>query len=73
VHEGNKTILKTGMLVLLHVVQTGSGAHPAFYPMGTWALTPGVKRQGHEADYSLPTSGEVKKKWVYISTPHTSS
>jgi hypothetical protein len=21
---------------LLHSVQTGSGAHPAFYPMGTW-------------------------------------
>jgi hypothetical protein len=25
---------------LLHSVHTGSGAHPAFYPMGTGALYP---------------------------------
>jgi hypothetical protein len=25
-------------------VQTGSGAHPASYPMGTGALSPGIKR-----------------------------
>jgi hypothetical protein len=30
----------------LHVVQTGSGAHPALYVMGTGALTLGVKRPG---------------------------
>jgi hypothetical protein len=45
-------------------VQTGSGAHPASYPMGT-----GVKRQGREADHSLPTSAEVKKTWIYTSIP----
>jgi hypothetical protein len=33
------------------------------------ALSPGVKRQGHEADYYPPTSAEVKKMWIYISTP----
>jgi hypothetical protein len=32
-----------------------------------------VKRPGHEADHSPPTSAEVKKTWVCTSTPHTSS
>jgi hypothetical protein len=30
---------------------------------------PGVKRQGREADHSPPTSAEVKKMWIYTSTP----
>jgi hypothetical protein len=30
---------------------------------------PGVKRQGREADCSPPTSAEVKKMWIYTSTP----
>jgi hypothetical protein len=50
-------------------VQTGSGAHPAFYPMGTGALCQGVKRPGREADHSPPTSAEVKKMWIFTSTP----
>jgi hypothetical protein len=28
---------------LLHIVHTGSGAHPAYYPMGTRGSFPGVK------------------------------
>jgi hypothetical protein len=32
-----------------------------------WVL--GVKQLGHEADDSPPASVEVKKMWVYISTP----
>jgi hypothetical protein len=43
---------------LLHIVQNGSGAHPASYPMGTGAFSPGVKRPGLEADHSPPTSAE---------------
>jgi hypothetical protein len=31
---------------LLYVVQTGSGAHPAFYPMGTGASFFGGKEAG---------------------------
>jgi hypothetical protein len=31
------------------------------------ALSPGVKRR--EADHSPPTSAEVKKMWIYVSTP----
>jgi hypothetical protein len=30
---------------------------------------PGVKRPGREADHSPPTSAEVKKMWIYTSTP----
>jgi hypothetical protein len=37
------------------------------------ALSPGVKRQGHEADHSPPTSAEVKKMWLYTAIPHTPS
>jgi hypothetical protein len=43
------------------VVQTGSEAHPASYPMVTGGSFPGVKRPGREADHSPPASVEVKK------------
>jgi hypothetical protein len=33
------------------------------------ALSPAVKRSGREADHSPTTSAEVKKTWVYTSTP----
>jgi hypothetical protein len=33
------------------------------------ALSPGVKRAGHEADHSPSSSGEVKKCWSHTSTP----
>jgi hypothetical protein len=33
------------------------------------ALSPGVKRQGREADHLPSTSAEVKKMWIYTSTP----
>jgi hypothetical protein len=33
------------------------------------ALSPGVKWPGLEADHSPPTSAEVKKIWIYTSTP----
>jgi hypothetical protein len=31
-------------------------------------ISPRVKRPGREADYSPPTSAEVKKMWIYTST-----
>jgi hypothetical protein len=44
-------------------VQTGSGAHPASYPMGTEGPFPGGKaRPGRDADHSPPSSAEVKKE-----------
>jgi hypothetical protein len=33
------------------------------------ALSAGVKRPGREAHQSSPTSAEVKKTWIYTSTP----
>jgi hypothetical protein len=50
-------------------VPVGSGAHPASYPMGTEGPFPGGKRQGREADHSPPASAEVKKMWIYTTTP----
>jgi hypothetical protein len=41
-------------------IQTGSGAHPASYPVGTGGVFPGVKRPWREADNSHPTSAHVK-------------
>jgi hypothetical protein len=51
------------------MVQTGSEVYPTFYKMGTGDSFPGVMRQGREADLSPPTSAEVKKMWIYTSTP----
>jgi hypothetical protein len=42
-------------------VQTGSGAHPASYPMGTGGPFPRSKAwPGHDADHLPPSSAEVK-------------
>jgi hypothetical protein len=41
-------------------VQTGLGAHPAFYIMGT-GLFPGVKRPGRGVNNLPPSSTEVKE------------
>jgi hypothetical protein len=54
---------------LRHRVQTGSGAHPASYPVGTRGSYPEIKRLGREADHSVPSSAEVKNSWCYTSTP----
>jgi hypothetical protein len=37
------------------------------------ALSPGIKRPGREADHFPPASAEIKKMWIYTSTPHTPS
>jgi hypothetical protein len=41
-------------------VQTGPGAYPAFYTMGTGSF-PGVKRPERGADHPPLSSAEVKK------------
>jgi hypothetical protein len=41
-------------------------------PPSQWvagAFSPGIKRPGREADHSPTTSAEVKKIWIYTSTP----
>jgi hypothetical protein len=54
----------------MYNVQTGSGAHPAAYPMGIRGLFPGVKRQGREANHSPPSSADVKKGGTVPPLPH---
>jgi hypothetical protein len=55
---------------LLHSVQTGTQAHPASYPIGTGAISPGVKRPGREADHSPPSSAEVNNGGAIPPPPH---
>jgi hypothetical protein len=50
-----------GNFSLHHRVQNGSGAHPAVCPVGTGAISLGVKRPGREADHSPPSSAEVEE------------
>jgi hypothetical protein len=52
----------------LHIVQTGSGVHPASYPMGTGGSLPGGKA-AEARSYLPPISAKVKKTWIYISIP----
>jgi hypothetical protein len=37
--------------------------------MDAWGFSPVLKLPGREADHSSPTSAEVKKMWIYTSTP----
>jgi hypothetical protein len=45
---------------LFHIIQSGSEAHPAFYPVGTSTFSLGVKGAGHEVDHLLPSNAGVK-------------
>jgi hypothetical protein len=53
--------------------QTSSGANPAPIQWVQRDISPRIKRQGCEADYSPATTADVKNKWIYTSTPHTLS
>jgi hypothetical protein len=59
----------------LACVQTGSGAHPASYPMGTGGPFPaGEARPGRDADHSPPSSAEVVKELeLYLLSPPKAS
>jgi len=48
---------------LCHYIQTGSGAHPVFCPIGTGGLSLGLKWPGHEAGHSCPSNAKVKDMW----------
>jgi len=54
-------------------VQTGPGAHPAFYTMGTGSF-PVVRRPERGVDHPPPSSAEVKEKVeLYLYSPSGSS
>jgi hypothetical protein len=61
----NREIAERGNIDIVKQLQ----GLPASYPMGTEALSPGVKRQVREADHLPPTNIEIKKAWFYTSTP----
>jgi hypothetical protein len=54
---------------LFHVIQTDLG--PTLPPIQWVAgvLSTGVKPQMHKADHSATNNAEVKKMWIYTSTP----
>jgi hypothetical protein len=58
-----------GILSVRHLVHSGSGSHPASYPMGTGGFFSGGKAAGSEADRSLPSSAEDKNERNYAFTP----
>jgi hypothetical protein len=54
-------------------VQTGPGAHPASYTLGTGSF-PGVKRPGHSVDHPIKRRGSRKSRaipllpiWAYVA------
>jgi hypothetical protein len=54
---------------LLHSVQTGSGAHPIFHPMGTGGSFSGVKWKGREDHHSPQQSAEFKNVGATTALP----
>jgi hypothetical protein len=58
---------KNFCLSMLSRPALGPTQSPTQWVLG--AFSPGVKRPGREADHSPPFSAEVKKSWVYTSTP----
>jgi hypothetical protein len=60
-----------GLRIFLFTIMSRMAAGPTQPPI-QWvpgALSLGVKRPGHEADHSPPSSAEVKNAWGYTSTP----
>jgi hypothetical protein len=58
---------------LLHKVETGSEVHSASYQLDTGGDFLGGKAAGREADYSSPSSVEVKNDGARPQLPHMSS
>lgn len=50
-------------------IQRVSGAHTAYYALGTKVLFRGVKRPGREVYHSPPSSAEIRNEWIYTSAP----
>jgi len=51
-------------------IQTGPGAHPASYTMGTRSFPAGGKQPGHETDHPLLSSTKVEERVeLYLYSP----
>jgi hypothetical protein len=53
----------------LNKFQSGSGAHPASYPLGIGAISAGVKRPGREVNHLPLSSAKVKNSGVIPPLP----
>jgi hypothetical protein len=62
-----------GKFSLLHSVQTGSGAHPVSYSMGTGGIFLGGRAGRRESDHSLPSRAEVTNGGAIPPLPHMST
>jgi hypothetical protein len=62
-----------GQVISLHHIQTSSGAHPAFYPMGAGDDFLGGKVYRCEADHLPPSSAKVKNGGAIPPLSHMSS
>jgi hypothetical protein len=60
-------------LLSLYNVQPGSGAHPAFYPMGTGGSISRVKRPRRKTDRSPPSRAEGENGGAIPLFPNTLS
>jgi len=58
---------------LCHHVQTGTGAHPATYAVGTGGFPPGVDRPGRRADNSPDIMQRLRMRGAIPPLPNTSS
>jgi hypothetical protein len=70
--NGRSESWQAGNFFLHHHVQTGSGAHPASYPIATGGggvPSLGVKWLGCEANHSPSSTPKVKNVWSYTSAP----
>jgi hypothetical protein len=56
-----------------HRVQTSSGAHPTFYPMGTGTLIPGANCRGEKLTTHPPLVSRLRMHGVIPPLPNTSS
>jgi hypothetical protein len=73
IHDDHQVIISLGILNIrsgdripvgasfFAPVQTGPGAHPASYTVGTGSF-PGVTRRGRGVDHPPPSSPEVKER-----------
>jgi hypothetical protein len=59
---------KNSLFSTSYTPAVGPSQPPIQWVPGVWFL-PGIKRQGREADHSPPACVEVKKMWIYTSTP----
>jgi hypothetical protein len=67
---GVRFLAGAGNFSLNHPAQSGSGDHPASYPIGTRGSFLDVKRPGRETDHSPPSSAEAKEcVELYLHSP----